>query len=458
MPQSQPSLPSSSAPRFIDESLIIPPVAVVTEKETKPSTSAMPIIFVVISLMLIIAVVGVYGLYVLPRQNTVRLVDQLKPHITTLKAATNDVITNLDAIYALATEQEKSVPKPNLQTTGILIHPDIAGLANNAAILGASVRLGQKAIVEQGMRQVAKGLNGSIRMAMKSPQDVLGAVSTEDAYVQNFRSLKTETVKAGESVSKGQAAMAQVVTLTQSLPVLPSDARGKISGSGPIKISAMGYFSEAKKIADYYQLLSDIIIDMNTKITSFKSAIASAGNGFGAVMQSGNSTTAKTLLTQVQVFLDQAHKDMQDMKKLSEKLVGVSNESLPMASSQYHAHNIKVLEVATTYFVAQSDILQTLVTGANTVVEKGEKNMLTAADINVFQNQLTTGVSKSALSDAKFVSDLQSLQGEEGSLAISFWQNNTRLGDGKKVIEGISAYQTSLEKLRQEHVVKGLIQ
>ena len=449
-------VPSASAPN--DGSVIIPPEAAALPKEEKKPSSSAGTVLIVLGVLLLAGMIGSYFFYVMPRKNAVRLVDTLKPHVTTLKAATSDVIDNLNKIYSLATEQEKAAPKQNLQTRGLLIRPDVASLANSAAILGSSIETGQKAIVERGFRDVAKSMRGAMRTVIQ-PQDVLGVTEpAEDPSMQTFRSLKAETVKAGESVGKAEASLTQLVNITQSLPVLSAEAKGKITSSGTLKISANGYFSEAKKIAEYYRMLSDIVIEMNTKITSFKSALSSAGTVFGAVLQSGNSVTAKTTLAQVQVFLDQGNKDMQDMKKLSERLTGMPNESLPMASAEYHAHNIKVLQAATTYFTTQSGILQVLVSGAKTIVEKAEQNILTSADLAAFQSQLAMGVSQSALSDAKFASDLQTLQGEEGSLTISFWQNNARLGDGAKVAEAVGAYQTSLEKLRQDNVIKGLVQ
>ncbi len=446
------------APVPSDGSVIIPPEPAALPKEEKKSFSAPATGAIVFGVLLLVGVMGSYFFYVVPRKNAVRLVDQLKPHVATLKSATSEVIDNLNRIYTLATEQEKADPKQNLQTRGLLIRPDVASLANSAAILGSSIETGQKAIVERGLREVAKSMRGSMRTVIQPQSDVLGVTEpAEDPSMQTFRSLKAETVKAGESVRKAEASLTQLVSITQSLPSLSADAKGKITSSGTLKISANGYLSEAKKIAEYYQTLSDIVIEMNTKITSFKSALSSAGTGFGAVLQSGNSVTAKTTLAQVQVFLDQGNKDMQDMKKLSEKLTGMPNELLPMASAEYHAHNIKVLQAATTYFTAQSGILQVLVSGAKTIVEKAEQNTLASSDLITFRSQLATGVSQSALSDAKFASDLQTLQGEEGSLTISFWQNNTRLGDGAKVAEAVGAYQTSLEKLRKDNVINGLV-
>lgn len=444
-----------------DGSIIVPPPAGQTPGSEKPKPlTSIPMIFIGVGIFLFIGGALGYIFFIMPRQNAVRLVDQVKPHIATLKTATSQVMDNLNAMYSLATEQDKISPKPNLQTNGIVIHPDIASVVNTSDILGASVARGQKAIVESEIREVAKLLRGTIRTIARPSSNIEG-VSTpaEDPYLQTYRSLKLETVKANESISKAQAALSQLVSITQSFPpMLPSDAKGKLRSSGTLKISANGYFSEAKKIADYYQTLSDIVIEMNTKISSFKTAISSAGSGFGTVLKTEDASAARTTLAQVQVFLDQGNKDMQDMKALSEKLNAIPNESLPMASSDYHAHNRKVLTVATTYFTAQSGILQGLVTGAKNIVEKAGLNTLSPADMALYRTQITTSVSQSALSDAQFASDLQTLQGEEGTLTISFWQNNTRLGDGAKVAEAVEAYQTSLDKVRQENVVKGLIQ
>lgn len=441
------------------ESFIVPPVAVEVEKEKQTSVPYGPVIISAVFILLILGGGSWYTFSIMPRQNAVRLVDQIKPHVTTLKSSTSDVIDNMNTIYKLATEQSAPPPAPNMQTTGIRIQPNIASLANTSAVLGAAISRGQKALVENQMQEIAVSLRGAMRTMTMDSGNVAGvSTSSEDANASTFRLLKTETVKTGESVRKAQAELSQLIILSSAPKgYLQRDAKAKITSSETLKISAKGYFSEASKIAAYYETLSDIVIAMNTKITSFKSAIASAGSGFGSVLKSGDSASAKTTLSQVQVFLNQADSDMKDMKALSEKLNAVPNESLPMSINDYHTHNKKILDAATTYFTVQTGLLQNLVTGAKNIVDKSDQNTLTVADMAQFQNQMTISVSQSALSDAKFVSDLQTLQGEEGSLAVSFWQNNSRLGDGVKVAEAVNAYQASLDKLRQENTVQGFV-
>jgi len=444
---------------FVDSPFIVPPIAQPSKQSVKRDVRSGVVILVAI-----IAVLsggsGVYVSYVLPRQNAVRIVDQMKPYMTLLKAATSEVMDEIDSMYKLVTKQNEVPVKSNMQTNGLLIHSDIANLAASGRVLGESITTGQKAIIEDEFSQIAKLLFGSMRILRGVNAQVAGAsTSVEDPYLQMYRTLKDETVKTSESVGKGQAALAQLVTVSQSMPMMiSSDAKAKVGANTTLKITADGYFSEAKKIADYYQILSDVVISMNTKINSFNSAISSAGAGFGTVLQSGDSNTAKTILAQTQVFLDQANKDMQDMKKLTEKLSTVSNEYLPMASADYHAHNLQVLQVATTYCASQSGIIQGLVTATSTIVAKGDQNALTVGDMTAFQNQVTSGVNQSALFDAKFASDLQTLQGEEGTLAISFWQNNSRLFDGSKVKDAVNTYQVSLEKLREVSKIPGLVQ
>lgn len=442
------------------ESIIVPAVSGSEEKKKRQSFSFGPIILGTLAVLILFGGIGMYLFVIMPRQNTIRVVDEIKPHLITLKSATSDVIENMNSIHALATEQNTTPSKPNMQTTGVMVRPNISALTNTSNVLGSAIAMGQRSLVEEGFRSMAMSLRGTLRTILQHRGDVAGieTVSNEENS-STFRKLKTETVKTNESVRKAEAALEQLIQASSSPKgVLPRDAKGKITSSETLKISAKGYFSEAAKIAEYYEVLSDIVIEMDTKITSFKNAIASAGSGFGSVMRSGNSETAKTTLLQVQVFLDQADRDMKSMKALSEKLNAVSSDVLPMAIHEYHEHNKKVLQVATTYFTVQSGILQGLVTGATNIVNKSEANALTMTDLTQYQNQLTIGVSQSALSDATFASDLQTLQGEEGSLVTTFWQNNSRIGDGEKVAEAVKAYQATMEKLRNDNKLQGILQ
>ncbi len=459
MPELNTAQSSDSVKPYQPEAIIISPEVTAIEKEKSAPTPFVSTIIIACVVCIAIGGASWYAFFLTPRKNAVRLVDQIKPHVTTLKTSTSDVIDNMSAIYALATEQNATPPKPNLQTTGVRIQPDIASLANTSAVLGSAISVGQHAIIENQIQDIAISLRGTLRTMLQGASDVAGvSTASDDTETSTFRRLKAETVKTSESVRKAQAELSQLTTLASApKSFLSSDVKAKISSSETLKISAKGYFSEAAKIAEYYEALSDIVIAMNTKITSFKSAIASAGAGFGAFLQSGDSESGKTILSQVQVFLNQADSDMKDMKALSEKLNAMPNDSLPMSINEYHVHNKKILEMATNYFTVQSGILQNLVTGASSIVTKSDQKTLSVSDVTQFQNQLTVSVSQSALSDAKFVSDLQTLQGEEGSLAVSFWQNNSRLGDGVKVAEAINAYQSALDKLRQENIMKGFI-
>ena len=436
-----------------------PPVAPSSPTSSKHTTIFWGIGLAVI--LIVFAVFGGYMFYVLPRQNVVKLVTVLKPQVSTLKTSTTDLVAVMSKLYTLVTTETTPATTPNLNTTGIILHPEIASLRVGPSVLGAFTGTPQTGMLERNLLIVSQFLKGTLATIGHGSTKVAGAsTSTEDPAVRNLRAVKDETVTADDSVGKAQSTLTQLLMTTKTLPaMMPSDAKAKIGGSVPLNISVSAYFSEAKKVADYYQTMCDMLISMNTKIDSFKTSIQSASATFGSMFAANApNQPASVTIAQAQVFLDQAKKDMTDLKTLSEKLKTIPTDQLPYASTDYHTHNIKELDTVTTYFATESAILQGLFDSANVMEAKSQQNKVTMTDIVGFRNTLLTDEENAQLADTHFVSDLQALIGEEHTLTISFWENNTRLTTGPKVLQDIDAYQSSLDKVRQENTLSFLPQ
>src|SRR5207253_820071 len=104
------------------------------------------------------------------------------------------------------------------------------------------------------------------------------------------------------------------------------------------------------------------ILSMDTAITSFKTALSSAGTSFSQLNNpSASPTTFYSTLSQSQIYLNQAKKDADDIKKLYQQLKDLPTGQLPNSAQKYHDHNVKVLETVSKYFDIESKTFQTFI-------------------------------------------------------------------------------------------------
>ena len=437
----------------------VPPTPAQPAVSSKPVTGI--VVIILASLFILAAGLGVaYVLVVLPKKGAIQMVATLQPQVTALKTSTADLKGIMTKMYALVTTGSQPSAQPSMQTTGIIIHPVIASLRVAPSVLGAATGIPTMGLLERNILAFQKALQGTIGELTHGSASVAGATtSTEDASTQNLRNIISESALADAAVSKAQATLTQIMQTSQTSPAMISTGtKSKILASTTLNLSATPYFSEVKKVADYYQTMSDMLLTMGTKVTSFKAAIQSASSTFGSIFAANQTQPVSTTIAQAQVFLNQADKDMSDMKTLSDKLKNLPGDQLPFGSTEYQIHNVKVLETVTGYFTTESSILQGFLDGAKTMDRKDQQHTMTAADIVGFKNLLQTGASQAQVADAQFVSDLQSLTGEEQTLTISFWQNDTRLTAGDDVLTAIVSYQKTLDSVRQDNTMGFLTQ
>ncbi|OGG22431.1 hypothetical protein A3D03_03760 [Candidatus Gottesmanbacteria bacterium RIFCSPHIGHO2_02_FULL_40_13] len=406
-------------------------------------------------ILLILAFTLTYFFYVKPRMATVKIINTLSPQITSLKTSARSVIAVVDQIHLLVTaENPEDFPLP-LETSGLIIHPQLSYLQMDQEVLGLQSPQ-ENFLVEQNAQNIQEEMSNFWEALGRNQSQIAGIRTVaENISTQKTRELKDETIKAKEYVAKAQKDLDELVSsTTQTSSSLNKTNRDKLMESQKVKKEISPYFSEAGKVAGYYQILSDTLISINTKISSFKNSLSAVSSALSnitpdEILQNG----LKTRASQAQIFLDQAQKDTADIKSLADTLQTISAEELPANAGEYHAHNLAVLSSVHEYFVTTSGILQGFITAFQVISGKAEKNQLSTVDMNMIRSVIMAGINQAKVADAKFASDLLKLVGEEQSLTLTFWQNNTVINQGVSVEASIDAYEKSLDKLKQNSKV-----
>lgn len=396
-----------------------------------------------------------YLFYVRPRLATVKIISTLSPQISTLKISAKSVIASLDKIHLLVTEQNPFDSPLPLETSGLIIHPLLSLLQIDQNVLGLST-VNSNSLLEQSAQKIQEEMsNYWDELAKNNPQIAGIRTTSESLNIQKNRELKDETIKAKEYVTKAQKDIEDLVNASSQTPSsINKTSRDKILESQNVKKEVSPYLSEAQKIANYYQIISDTVITMNTKISSFKTSLAAVSSALANVSPDEILNNGlKTKTTQAQIFLDQAKKDTADIQSLSDSLKSIKTEDLPAASPEYHAHNLAILTTVREYFETTSGVLQGFITAFQLVSRKVENNQLSTVDMNMIRSVFLAGVNQAKIADAKFASDLLKLVGEEQSLTLTFWQNNTVINQGVNVEANIDAYEKSLSKLKENSKV-----
>ncbi|MBI3955350.1 hypothetical protein HY338_02815 [Candidatus Gottesmanbacteria bacterium] len=447
---SSPVPPAQPQPSFTQQSPL--PIGTPASKNIKKIILFAGII--ILSLTLLVFSLT-YLFYVKPRLATVKIINTLSPQVAILKTSAKSVIATLDKIHLLVTAENPADSPLPLETSGLIIHPVLSYLRIDQNVLGLQT-VNSNSMLEQSTQSIQKEMsNFWEEFDINNPKVAGIRTVAENITTQKNRDLKDETTKAKEYVTKAQKDVDDLVNNSSLAPSsISKTSRDKILESQKVKNEVSPYLSEAQKIANYYQILSDLLITMSTKISSFKTSLSAVSSALANISPDEILNNGlKTRATQAQIFLDQAKKDTDDIKLLSDTLQNMKAEDLPANSQEYHAHNLAVLSAVHEYFVTTSGVLQGFITAFRVVSGKLEKNQLTTVDINMIQSVIMAGVNQAKVADAKFASDLLKLVGEEQTLTLSFWQNNTVIGHGVNVEASIDAYEKLLDKLKQNSKV-----
>lgn len=422
-------------------------------KTTNPLLKYLPVGIVVIVLLVISSV---YFFIVLPRMNTKNAVNKLLPKVAEMKSTTNQVESLIERIRVLVTNEIKQDVPSSLETKGLLIHPEVAQILVDKNVLGAStVNKNQYGMLEKFVLQITERVKNITSAFTNKNENVAGAdTMLTSSSLSQFRNLKDQSILAGKSVVKAEGQLSDVVMTSISLQEkLTGNSKTVLLGSNDMSNVVTPYYREGKKMSKYYETLSDSIIVMNTKIDSFKTSITSAAGIFSNVETAKDTETVKTLISQAQVFLDQAKTDTDAIKSISNILNGFSKSDLPEGSTQYHEHNLAVLAAVTDYFSTESSIMQDYINSTKNVLAKIDAKTVTVNDIYAYQNQIIIGIGGANVAEAKFISKLQTLLGEETPLTLTFWQNALTLRDSVKVKRQIADYENNLTKLRSDNKI-----
>jgi Na+-transporting methylmalonyl-CoA/oxaloacetate decarboxylase gamma subunit len=429
-----------------------PPIPAVNNIQTgRPGIPKLFLGIGMIFLVLFIVVpIVIYLTLISPRLKTVKIIDEIKPQISNLKLSTKSVRAVVERIHFLTTEEINLQNSPAPETSKIIKPSRLAQSDDQTAVLGTSSTR-PFSIVENSILQFSQDLNGFVSNMFSTDKNIAGIkTAKEDVLTEKYRQLKDETLKADEYLAKAQNDLSLLMAKSaSSAKGMPKSSGEKITSSEIIAKRAKPFFEETKKISDYYKSISDILIETNTKIGSFKTSIASYGGIFGEIKNQPELSGISSKMTQAQVFLDQAKKDTEDIKNLSEKLNKTDSSALPKEAENYHQHNVKVLNTVTQYFTSVSGLMQSLITATNVIVDKAQNSQLTSGDSRMFSIVTADIITESEKADAKFVSDLQSLIGEETTLTLSFWQNNNILSSSGLVEKDIDDYDKTINLLRE---------
>lgn len=424
----------------------------------KPRFNIKLIIIASISLLffLILSISAGYFFYIRPRQSALKLVSDLLPQVASLKTSVKSVRLSLDNIYLLTAQEPSPNSSQPLETSGVIIHPRISQLMFEADILGLETQVLDYGYVEKNALNINTRVL-DVFQALLSKDKRLAGIQTEaeNMVVAQSRKLKDETLKTIEYVAKAKQELAGLISLSNSsTSTLSQSVATKVATLQKVNTQVDPYVNEAKKISDYYSSLSDILININIKITSFKNSLASSAALLASTAdQSFDINEVNTKITQAQIFLDQAKKDTDEIKQMSETLKNIPFDNLPLGSEEYHAHNIAVLDSVTKYFSGSSTVLQGFITAYQSLIQKANAGTLRPIDGIILNNVISSGVNVIQTTEAQFTSNLQKLVGEEKSLTISFWQNNTIIASGDKVEKEIDDYNAVLNQLKSENKI-----
>lgn len=385
-------------------------------------------------ILLIIALIAFFLFIVQPRTRMVKKVDELLPLLTTLKISTKSVVAEMDKIHFIIS-QESKINTPPTETTGI--RPDF--------------QLSHFGITEKSVYDFNRKPE---KLSIPGDKKVAGVADTKADPVAEFRMLKDETLKTDEFIKKSQADLNLLINKANDNINANNSQKEKLMQYAKIQEKTTPYLDEAQKISNYFKEISTAFIEMEIKINSFKLALGSVmGIMSRAQNENNNPDSAQTSLAQVQVFLDQANKDTADIKAIIKKLSDLPKDSLPQGAEKYQAHNIKILSLVADYFTTSSNSLQGYITSTNVTITKVKTKIVTAADLMIYSAVLSSIDESTVKADARFVSDLQTLVGEEKSLVTSFWQNNTIIASGSLIEGEISNYEKTLNTLRKNNML-----
>jgi hypothetical protein len=389
-----------------------------------------------------------YFLFAYPRLNSTRITKKQKEITKELLTSIRNIRASLDNIKIITNEEwQIDTPLP-LETSGLIIHPNLASILNEPDILGISVspNIG---VVENTVQYLQSSSKNIMMPVILSPTNVAGIQTVaENPFISQLRMLIDETNNTDGSAKKAQTDLDQLVENAQeSNKFITEYTKVTLADTAKVDEKTRPYLEEALKISSYYQILADTLIRMNDKIISFKQSIQAAGNVLNVENDSANFVMLQSQLKQAKVYVDQATKDTHDIKISTDNLKNIPLTHLPMSASQYHQHNIGVIESVTDYFTEISKYTNEMLAATDVVLTKMQSGNFTPNDLLIFQNSIVQTVQNSSTADTKFTSNLQSLINEEQSLTMSFWQNNTLISQGGDVEGMIDLYDKNLTKI-----------
>ncbi len=400
-----------------------------------------------VGIILISLVAGSY--FIVPKIFTHQFAVNLKPQLTTVTNDTKSVQQEINTMYYSITNQQSPNSNNGVNSSGLLLHPNISSLLPDSNVLGISTQ-GKNGILEQDVLDIATELKSVSLLPhnFKAEKNVAGINLTAiDPITSTFMEVKGESQKTSSDINKSQDDLSSLLNKINSEPsiILTSNAKQEILHSSTLNNELKSYFAEAAKISSYYQNLASLMINMNTKIISFKTSIDSANTVLTKLNTPNLSADQiKSVLAQSQIYLNQAKQDTSDIEKMTSDFKNTPTDSLPASVNNYQQHNIKVLNTVETYFKSETTVLQSVVDDSNNLITKAQSGQATQADVLSYLNSLVNANNKLVIAETQFTSDIGTLVGEEDALTLSFWQDNGILAKGANINSDMGTLQHDL--------------
>jgi hypothetical protein len=418
-----------------------PPPSVPSLQEKKGS----PVVAILLFLSLLVLCGGTAGYFFLvsPRIKTVAIIDEVKPQITSLKKSTKAVEEMMDTLYRLSTETSTPTSGQPLESSKGPTPPPIVAQGS----------------IETSLLAIAQSLQGVTQSMADEMRSVAGTSdSAPNLNTQKLKNLQENAIKSTALTTQAKSDLSSMLTKVSSASSNMNGAKSLTMGSTRLKDKAELYFSEAGKLSGYFKKVADLIVSVNTKVTSFTLLLQSAGSTFASINNpQATALTMKSALDQSQIYLTKAKQETDDIVKSTNEFERLNKNEIPGGMEEHHQFVLSLMKAVTDYFTTQSNVLQGFITATSSTYTKATNQQLTSGDVRMLSSVIVAGVSESDTSDATFLASLQSLLGKETAITQSGWQNNNTIQTGKSVEVEIDSYDQALTKLRADSKIPLLI-
>lgn len=387
-----------------------------TQTEVKPTTSKKTnhailflSIMVVILIVITMALIGSYFLYIQPRQQAIKYSKQTLVYIPSLRNQIKDVSKSLSDMYALITGQTiDSLNTPNtllrLNTDKFVSQLKQLNREIKGEVAGVSTNVFSTASQSKDLIENNNNLYNKLKRHggfYPDSGNVLGeAKLLESKTTTRLRQLKEIALDGSAAVKNSNNSLIalDILIIDRSGDVKQEDLTKIVNNLRTANSDAKDYLTQADKTNTYYNKISDIQIQLEPLLVSYLTLIEEAAK----------SSTPD-------LYIGRINEILLTMQKLDNIVKSISSSDLPTGLGDLHKDNIKVLDILVDNIQAIKSSLQ----------NKNFSAFLSAV-LHISQ-------------------DLEPLVTRSLSLEISFWQNNKILRQHQTVLDNYQREEKNLK-------------